>query len=365
MVFFFDGIYLATDLNFIKNILIKDFQNFNDRNMYVNEENDPLSAHMFSLKGKQWKDLRNKISPTFTSGKMRFMFPTIVDVSKEMGLVCAEKSKQNSVVEIRDVMSRFTLDVIGKCAFGLNTNSLRNPDDEFVKMGKKAFGEQRHSEFVTNMMHSFQVAAKMFGMKIIPEDVSDFFLGIVKETIEYREENKVVKNDFMNLLIELKNGAEENRLTINEISAQAFLFFVAGFETTSATLGFLLYHLALDQEMQDKARIEVNEVLKKCNGKLEYENIKELVYMDMLFNETLRMYPPVPLYMRKTLNDFKIENSDITLEAGKGVTIPVYAIQHDPDIYPDPELFKPERFTAEEVASRHPMSFLPFGEGPR
>ncbi|KAL5283720.1 hypothetical protein ACFFRR_006159 [Megaselia abdita] len=365
MVFFFDGIYITTSLEFVKSILIKDFQNFNDRNMYVNEENDPLSAHMFSLKGKQWKDLRTKVSPTFTSGKMKFMFPTIVEVSKEMGAVFAEKSSQNFVLEIRDAMSRFTVDVIGKCAFGLDTNTMRNPDDEFIKMGKKAFGEQRHSDFITNMIQSFQTAAKLFGMKIIRDDVTDFFLGIVKKTVEYREENKIQKNDFMNLLIELKNGAEENRLTLNEISAQAFLFFVAGFETTSATLGFLFYHLALDQEMQDKARAEVNEVLKKCNGKLEYENIKDLVYLDMLFNETLRMYPPVPIYMRKAINDFKIPDTDITLEAGKGVMIPVYAIQHDPEIFPEPEKFIPERFTPEEVANRHPMAFIPFGEGPR
>lgn len=366
MVFFFDGVYVATDLEFIKSMFIKDFQNFNDRNMYVNEEDDPLSAHMFSLKGKQWKDLRSKISPTFSSGKMKFMFPTIVEVSKEMVTVFANQiNNQNSVVEVRDAMSRFTLDVIGKCAFGLNTNSMKNPDDEFVKMGKKAFGEQRHNDFITNMIQSFQSTAKKLGMKIIRDDVSNFFLGIVKETVEYREKNKIEKNDFMNLLIELKNGPKENRLTMNELSAQAFLFFVAGFETTSATLGFLLYHLALDQEMQDKARNEINEVLQKCNGKLEYENIKDLVFMEMMFNETLRMYPPVPLYMRKTLNEYKIESSDITLEAGKGVLIPVYAIHHDPDLYEEPEVFNPERFTADEVAKRHPMSFIPFGEGPR
>lgn len=82
-------------------------------------------------------------------------------------------------------------------------------------------------------------------------------------------------------------------------------------------------------------------------------------------SETLRKYPPVDTLMRATENDYNIPDSDITLKKGITVFIPVYSMHHDPEYYENPEEFNPERFTSENVAKRHPYTFLPFGDGPR
>lgn len=81
--------------------------------------------------------------------------------------------------------------------------------------------------------------------------------------------------------------------------------------------------------------------------------------------ETLRKWPIVPALIRQAENAYKVPNSEFVLEKGTKISIPVLGIHRDPDIYPNPDLFDPERFTKENIAERHPYSWLPFGEGPR
>jgi cytochrome P450 family 6 len=71
------------------------------------------------------------------------------------------------------------------------------------------------------------------------------------------------------------------------------------------------------------------------------------------------------MLIRKAINDYKIPKSDLVIPSGALTLIPVYAIHHDPEIYPNPSKFDPERFSDENKRKRHSMSFLPFGEGPR
>lgn len=77
------------------------------------------------------------------------------------------------------------------------------------------------------------------------------------------------------------------------------------------------------------------------------------------------MYPPVTTLSRSSRNDYPIPGTKLVIPAGVSAQIPVFGIHRDPDIYPDPDVFDPERFTTKEIAKRHPMAFLPFGEGPR
>ena len=79
----------------------------------------------------------------------------------------------------------------------------------------------------------------------------------------------------------------------------------------------------------------------------------------------MRKYPPAVALNRVANADYKVPNTDYTLEKGVKVTIPVYAIQRDPEYYPDPEVFNPDRFLPDEVLKRDNATFLPFGDGPR
>ncbi|CAD7079491.1 unnamed protein product [Hermetia illucens] len=372
--FFATPVVVATDLDFVQTVLIKDFSNFHGRGMYVNEIDDPLSAHMFSLDGEKWKSLRAKLSPTFTSGKMKFMFPTVVEVADRFNASLAELAKGSVILEMKDLLARFTTDVIGTCAFGIECNSMKTPDSEFRRYGAKVFDDPPHPPFLQLLASQYpNIARKYFHMRVFRKDVIDFFMDTVRETIAFREKNNVRRNDFMDLLIQLKNGGslgdehskKLGKLTIEEVAAQAFLFFLAGFETSSTTMMFALYELSLNPAIQEKARQEIDEVLNKHDGMITYESIKEMVYVDKIISETLRKYPPVANLIRKCAHNFRLPNSDIVIEEGIIVAIPAYSIQHDPEIYENPEVFDPERFAPEQVKNRHPVAFLGFGDGPR
>lgn len=69
--------------------------------------------------------------------------------------------------------------------------------------------------------------------------------------------------------------------------------------------------------------------------------------------------------VRGSLTNYTFSGTNVTISKGTKVFIPIYGIQHDPNIYPDPEVFNPDRFTDEVMKLRHPMYFLPFGDGPR
>ncbi|CAD7079471.1 unnamed protein product [Hermetia illucens] len=298
----FVGVYMitapvvvATDLDFIKDVLIRDFNYFTDHGVYVNEADDPLSVHLFNLDGQKWRNLRVKLSPTFTSGRMKFMFPTVLEVSDRFNKTLDELLKTQKTHEVKDLLARFTTDVIGTCAFGIECNSLKDPNAEFRKYGRKHIEEPSHGALVNRLMNVFPRLCQMLHLTRTHHDVTKFFMGIVRETVDYREKNSIRRNDFMDLLIQLKNHAtidgdgEENvdskvirKLTFEELAAQAFVFFLGGFETSSSTLTFTLYELAKNQNIQDKCRAEVNRVLEKYNGVLTYEAMNEMQYVEQI-----------------------------------------------------------------------------------
>ncbi|GAB0100088.1 hypothetical protein DMENIID0001_160720 [Sergentomyia squamirostris] len=364
---------LLMDLDLIQRICIKDFQYFNDRAQYYNIDDDPISAHLFNIDGERWKTLRAKVSPTFTSGKMKMMLPTMIDVAHNFHMTLFEKIEDSAEVEVKEMLSRFTIDVIGSCAFGLECNSFKDPDNEFLLMGDKAFATPWWKVIRFNFCSSFVSLSRKLHIKLTDRDVSEFYNGVVRDTIKYREENAVQRNDFLNLLMKLKDRGtledgpvnEAGKLTLEEIAAQSFVFFLAGFETSSTAMTFTLYELAKHPEIQATARKNVTDTLKKHDGKFTYEAAMEMSYLDQVINETMRKFPPLGSLTRRVTRDYQVPGTKFVLKKDIRVIIPIHSIHNDPEIFPEPEKFDPERFSPENVKGRHNAAFMPFGDGPR
>uniref|UniRef100_A0A8D8I808 Cytochrome P450 6a9 n=2 Tax=Culex pipiens TaxID=7175 RepID=A0A8D8I808_CULPI len=222
---------------------------------------------------------------------MKMMFPTIMGVAGQFRELLLGVVGSGGEVEMKEILARFTTDVIGTCAFGLECNSLHDSDAAFRRMGRKVMEPPPGRLFVVILAQQFRKIARALRVKTIDTDVSQFFMNAVRETVEYREKNRVERNDFMNLLIKMKNGqviedgtiVDTEGLTLEEIAAQAFVFFLAGFETSSTAMTYCLYELASNPELQQKARDDVLKTIKK-HGSLTYEAAHDMHYIEMCIN---------------------------------------------------------------------------------
>lgn len=298
-IFFFHyPVLLVTSIEFAKKVLISDFQYFSNRGVYYNEKSDPLSANLFFLEGLRWKNLRHKLTPTFTSGNMKMMFYTILGVTNELVKFLEKPANEDKPVEISEVFSRFTTNIIVTCAFGIECNSMFNPGSELRSMGKRIlhFSKLKALKLFFSMM--FRKQAEALSLRFTDKDVSDYFCETIRSNIEYRENNNIVKNDFMNLMIQLKNkgylkddleAKTQNtiKLTFEEVAAQSFIFFVAGFDTSSNTMSFAIHQLAIYEQYQDRARQEINDVLGNHEGEFTYESLSQMKYLDQIISGSL------------------------------------------------------------------------------
>jgi len=206
----FGGLYsftvpslLVRDPEVIKDILVKDFDKFHSRGIVINEKREPLQGHLVALSGSKWRNLRVKLSPTFTAGKMKTMFGTLVECGKELQECLLEPANKKETIEIKDILARYNTDIIASCAFGIQCNCLKNPDAEFRKWGRKIFELSVATKFFRTLTLLLPSLRRF--IEFPPKDVSKYFMKMVRDTVEYREKNDIKRNDFMQLLIQMKN----------------------------------------------------------------------------------------------------------------------------------------------------------------
>ncbi|XP_051160610.1 probable cytochrome P450 6a13 [Leptopilina boulardi] len=367
----------------IKDVFVKDFANFSNRGIPINNT-DPLMGNLFNLEGEKWKGLKSKLTPAFSPSKIKGMFYLLEECAGQLEKIIINVTKENeSIVDTRVLAANYTIDVIGTCAFGIQTNAINSKDCEFKTMARKLSKSSLKTSIWRMLRPAMPTLFKILGVQMIDPEVTKFFKSVVSQVIKQRENQELKRHDFMDLLIELKNkgtleadnkGKENHddeqltkKIELDEdtITAQAFVFFVAGYDTSANVISFCLHELALNSEIQEITRRDILDTLEKYDGKLTYDAIQEMKYLDMVVSETLRKYPLSPLLSRKCEGPYKIPGTEIELPAGMRVIIPIYGLHHDANNYPDPEIFDPERFNEENKKKRHPFVYLPFGDGPR
>ncbi|XP_060861012.1 probable cytochrome P450 6a14 [Metopolophium dirhodum] len=361
---------MIRDPEMINNILIKDFSYFSDRGIYVDFKAEPTSEVLFLMKNPLWKKLRTKLTPAFTSGKLKQMYSQIEKCGQDMMVnIFSELKKNPNEIDVRDVLGKYSTDVIGSCAFGLTLNVASDDSSLFRKYGKNSFAPSIFY-FIREICVMISPAIlKIVRLPFFPKASTEFFGSVFKETMMYREKNNVVRNDIVHALIQAhqdnKNSSQDEILTESQILSNAFGFFAAGFDTTSTSLAYCLYELALKKDIQDRVRKEIKLTKSKHNGVIDNDFLNNLVYLDMVIAETLRKHPLLFALFRVATKTYHVPNDSLIIEKGQRILIPTFSLHFDPRYFSDPEVFNPERFSTEEKAMRPNGVYLPFGDGPR
>nr|XP_031837183.1 cytochrome P450 9e2-like [Nomia melanderi] len=363
---------LIRDPELVRELGVKYFEHFPDHRSVPNEEMDPIfGKNVFSLTGDRWKEMRNTLSPFFTSSKMKFMFGLVSKCSEDFFEYLYHHPDLCSMVDAKEFLRRFTNDVIATSAFGISVNSLKDRDNEFYKAGDhitKNVATFRFFKFL--MFYLFPRFCRRLGFTFFSKSTMSFLQGVIADTVKAREEQGIVRPDMIHLLLEAKGKKLSKEMTIDDIVAQAAIFFLAGYDTVSSAMSFLTYELAVNPEIQRKLREEVDRYLAEENGGISYDALAKMEYMEMVISETLRMYPVVVIIDRVCAERFDLPSAapgykGVTVQPGTSVWYPSYAFHHDPKYFPEPEKFIPERFNEKNKTNIVPYTYIPFGVGPR
>ncbi|KAF5291526.1 hypothetical protein FQR65_LT01839 [Abscondita terminalis] len=363
---------IILDLELIKKVMVKDHEYFIDHNQIAAEEVEPLIArNLFNLKGQRWRDMRATLSPSFTTSKIKTMFPLISECAAEFAEYFIKQNKKSSEVELKDIFTRYTNDVIATTAYGLRFNSLEDKNNKFYLMGRKITTFGIPDMLIMKFGATYPKVAKFLKLTAISKSVSDFFTTIIQETIRKREKENLVRPDMIQLLMEARKEHNASvTLTDEDINAQALIFFFGGFETSASQMTFIGYELALNEDIQKRLQKEIDRTLGDCNGTITYEALNKMEYMDMVISETLRKWPVAFMVDRLCVKDYTIKpihswEKSLIIEKGTVIHIPIMGLHRNPQYFSNPDKFDPERFNSNNKHEIESTTYLPFGSGPR
>ncbi|MFO0549647.1 MAG: cytochrome P450 [Polyangiaceae bacterium] len=182
----------------------------------------------------------------------------------------------------------------------------------------------------------------------------------VERMIAERRASRSTSEDLLTRLLDARDEGGGVAMTDRQLRDEIVTLFVAGHETTANALGWALY--LLGRSPAPRARL-FEEIGALRGEPAALGDLARLPYTQQVFKESLRLYPPVPVYERQVLEPFEI--GGYHLARGEFATVFPWALHHRPELYPDPETFDPDRFTAEAEEKRPRYTFVPFGAGPR
>ncbi|XP_067675597.1 cytochrome P450 3A29-like [Haliotis asinina] len=367
--------YVITDLEILKEVMVKSFDNF--RNRMVFSSPYPLNLGVSFLEDAAWKRVRNTITPTFTGGKLKRMCGAMNECARTLTANFSKAMGKNAGVNVKEYFGAFSMDVICQTAFGIKVDSQTDFNHPFVVHAKTLFRPSKLAMACLALSDAVPVLEPVFnklGLGIFPRKPVVFFETITGEMMKQRRNDKTHREegtDFLQLMMDAsmeegKDGSSADgqsvkhsirHLSTEEIVAQCITFFIAGYETTASTLSFLSYNLAMHPDVQEKAYKEIKEIL--GNEEPSYDDIGKLKYLDSVISETLRLYPPV--YLNDRTVSEPIEIKGLTFSKGQNIFIPAMAIHRNPELYENPDSFKPERFEDQDKT----IAFQAFGFGPR
>ncbi|TEA25188.1 hypothetical protein DBR06_SOUSAS1010070 [Sousa chinensis] len=389
---------VISDPDMIKQILVEKFSNFTNR-MASGLEPKPVANSVLFLRDKRWEEVRSVLTSAFSPEKLNEMIPLIRQACDLLLAHLKHYAESRDAFDIQRCYCCYTTDVVASVAFGAQVNSQKAPGHPFVKHCRRFFATSIPKPILVLILSFPSIMVPL--ARILPnknrDELNGFFNKLIRNVMALRDQQAADerRRDFLQMVLDARhsttsvgvenfdmvgqvfsatectvNPSQQHQprllskpLTVDEVVGQAFIFLIAGYEIITNTLSFATYLLATNPDCQKKLLREVDHFSEKHPAP-EYRHLqKDLPYLDMVIAETLRMYPPAFRFTREAAQDCEVLGQHIP--AGAVLEVAVGALHHDPEHWPRPETFDPERFTAEAQQRQRPFTYLPFGAGPR
>ncbi|XP_060657276.1 probable cytochrome P450 4aa1 [Drosophila nasuta] len=323
-----------------------------------------LGEGLITSSGSKWSTHRKLIQPAFHHSLLYKFIDTFVDASQSLNEIL-DASAINKDINIAHYMNNCVVDILNEAVLG-------------VPIKKKGLGLMEDSPFrkgklmiPTRFLHPWLLFESVYKFTSLASDelnqkkrLNDFTRMMIKQRRQLMAEagnNNVERKCLLDSMIEISDANED--FTEEDIVNEACTFMLAGQDSVGASVAFTIFLLTQNADCQDKCREEVLRIFGQSNRAPTMNDLHEMRYLEMCIKESLRLYPSVPVIARQLGEEVRLGGH--SLPAGSNVFICPYSTHRLPHIYPEPNKFKPERFTAEEVEKRHSCAFLPFSAGPR
>eukprot|EP00873_Tetraselmis_striata_P046538 jgi/Tetstr1/466802/TSEL_011272.t1 len=364
-------------------------KSFNMPSLSTSKDAKEIQKHSLAFMGKdRAKSVRAAWQPVFHSASLAEYSGPMREGAERLMARLAEAEKEQTEVNIWRLLGDMTMDVVGTTAFGVDletqsdTNTVgssSDPSKSFTAAAQTIFQNGGLGgnplivlaialPFLTPVLRVVAQALKAVDM--LPKKMKDTAAAntLLTEkalalTTAAQSEEKVASElpaigSFLYRLAAAKSG-----LSTHAVASQAFLFMLAGYETTANTLAFSLYNLAAHPEAMKRAMAEVDAFGSNIP---EFKDLSLFPFIEAVVNESLRLYPPgTSIIPRHTEEEILLGGHRIP--AGVDVAVNIYHMHHDAANFADPELFKPERFMKGDPGfeEHHPYAHMPFGGGAR
>lgn len=305
---------------------------------------------------KNWKKAHNILLPIFSQQAMKGYHAMMVDIAMQL-IQKWERLNADEHIDVPEDMTRLTLDTIGLCGFNYRFNSF--------------YRDQPHP-FIMSMVRALDESMSQL-QRVNPDDPSykekkfqlqkdiQYMNGLVDKIIADRKISGEQGDDLLAHMLNGKDLETGEVLDDENIRYQMITFLIAGHETTSGLLSFALYFLVKNPHILHKATEEANRVL--IDPVPTYRQVKQLKYITMVLNESLRLWPTAPAFSLYPKED-TVLGGEYLLKQGEEIKVLIPQLHRDKIIWgEDVEEFRPERFENPSTIPQH--AFKPFGNGQR
>ncbi len=305
--------------------------------------------------GEAWRWQRRIAAPLFAPAEVAGFVPAFAAAASGVAARWGA-AEPGSLQEIDRDMGRATLKVLQDTVLGA---SLSEKDRAAVERFGTAF-----------LAHTvWKIAFSSLGLPAaLPHPgassmarASDELRRVAQRLLDRRRQEGDDSADLLGRLVTARDPATGASMPDSLILDNVVTFLMAGHETTAQALSWTLYLLALIPEWQERAREEIRSVIGR--GRIDHAQAGRLGLLEQIFQEAMRLYPPVPAMVRVTSRPVSL--GGVALKEGANVLIPIYVLHRHRRLWSEPLAFDPGRFAPEAAASRPRCAYMPFGAGPR